>query len=248
MRFAAILALGVILSGWPTIGLAGSSASETPVKATVELFTSQGCSSCPPADALFEHYAARTDIVALSFPVDYWDYLGWKDTLASAKFTERQRAYAKGKGKQVYTPEVVVSGIVSVIGSRKSDIDKAIENAAAALAPIRPPVRLRLEEDKLTIEVGEAPAGELVKEATLWLALVAKSITVTIRRGENEGKTVTYFNVVRELTPVGMWSGKPLTVHLERDAVLRPGIDACAVLVQQGMAGPIVGAASLGSF
>jgi hypothetical protein len=218
----------------------------TEPKAVVELFTSQGCSSCPNADALLQQLAGRDDVIALSLPVDYWDYLGWKDTLASPKFSERQRAYAQTRGDgAIYTPQVVVNGLVHVNGADEGSIKHTMEKTGKTVATSFVPIRLSESKDRLVVETGPAQPGVPAKEATLWLAVISASVTVPIARGENQGKTVTYNNVVRELMPIGMWNGKPMTVQLERHSFMRPGADRCAVLLQQGKAGPIVGAALL---
>jgi hypothetical protein len=218
-------------------------------KAVVELFTSQGCSSCPAADELLGKLAGRDDIVALSFSVDVWDYLGWHDTLASPKFTERQRTYAATRGDgAIYTPQAIVNGIAHVNGADEAKITRAIEKTGKTIAPMFVPIRLSKEDGKLVIDAGGAASGTAPKDATLWLAVVAKSIPVEIRRGENQGRTIIYNNVVRELIPIGMWNGKPMTVRLPRDSFMRPGTERCAVLLQQGKAGPIVGAALMGQF
>ena len=209
----------------------------------LELFTSQGCSSCPTADALLRSYAARQDIVALSLPVDYWDYLGWRDTLASPKFTHRQRAYAEQRGDgRVYTPQVVVNGLVHVVGSRKDEIDQAIAETSEQLASHRIELMARTDGNTINIEVGAIPAGSDMSGGTIWLAVVQPSVEVEIRRGENSGKKVIYANVVRELTAIGMWSEKPTTIDLQQSAVLQEKGQRCAVLLQQGTVGPMVGA------
>jgi hypothetical protein len=212
----------------------------------VELFTSQGCSSCPRADALLTKLARRDDIIALSLPVDYWDYLGWKDTLASPKFTQRQRAYALARGDgAIYTPQAVVNGLVHVNGSDEGAIDRNIEKTGKTVSASYVPIRLSESKDRLVVETGPRLGSGAAKDATLWLALFAKSVTVEIARGENQGRTVTYSNVVRELMPIGTWSGKPMTVELARHSFMRDGADGCAAFLQQGKAGPIVGAALL---
>ncbi|MBS0241643.1 MAG: DUF1223 domain-containing protein [Proteobacteria bacterium] len=214
------------------------------VKAVLELFTSQGCSSCPAADALLEKYAARPDVIALSMPVDYWDYLGWKDTLASPKFTARQKNYARERGDgRVYTPQVVVNGITHAVGSSASAIDAAISTTEKEVTPSRVPVRVHVDGNRLLIEAGDAPQGSALREATVWLATVHKESVVKIERGENSGRTVAYHNVVRDLSAVGMWSGKAETLTISRDAVAEPGNEMCVVLLQVGKAGPIIGAA-----
>lgn len=225
-----------------------SSAGEprTAAKAVLELFTSQGCSSCPPADALMGSFVTRKDLVALTLPVDYWDYLGWKDTLANPKFSARQRAYAKKRGDgRIYTPQMVINGTAHVVGNRESDIEGMISQLAADFSRIRVPITLRAENRQIVIEAGDAPAGTMPTETSIWLAVVQPKVDVTIRTGENHGRKLTYYNVVRELTPVGMWSGKATTVRLDRDTLIQAGAETFAVLLQHGKDGPIVGAAML---
>lgn len=210
----------------------------------IELFTSQGCSSCPTADALLHAYAQQPYIIALSLPVDYWDYLGWKDTLASPKFTNRQRAYAEARGDgRVYTPQVVVNGLVHTLGSRKSDIDRALAETAERLKNDRVDLVATHNGKTISIEVGAIPPTSRMTGGTIWLAVVQPSVDVEIKRGENRGKTVNYVNVVRDLTAVGMWSHKPTSIDLQEAAVLQQEGQRCAVLLQEGTAGPIVAAA-----
>ena len=220
-------------------------ADKPQLRAVLELFTSQGCSSCPAADALLEKYAARKDLIALSFPVDYWDYLGWKDTLANPKFTARQKYYAKHRGDgRVYTPQMVVNGLNHVVGSSAKEIDQAIDTTAPTFAKALVPISVKVDGGRLVIEAGAAvPGAEPSKDATVWLAVIQSSAEVMVRSGENRGKTLRYLNVVREMTPVGMWSGKTLTIQLEREAVKLPETDSAAILIQTSKGGPIVGAA-----
>ena len=232
----------------PAARSARQPARSTTPKAVVELFTSQGCSSCPAADALLGQLATRDDVIALSLSVDYWDYLGWKDTLAKPKFSERQKAYAKALGDgMVYTPQMVVNGLRPRQRQRRGTRSSGRSTRRRRRLPRRcVPVRMSAADGKLVVEVGAAPQGAAAKEATLWLAVIAKSVEVPITRGENKGKTVTYTNVVRELMPIGMWNGKPMTVQLERHSFMHgraPSAAPCCV--QQGRAGPIVGAALL---
>jgi len=222
-------------------------ASDSPLT-VVELFTSQGCSSCPSADAILAKLATRADVLALSLPVDYWDYLGWKDTLANPKFAERQKAYKSALGvPMIYTPMMVVSGLTQVNGSDEEKVLLAIEKSARIVAATRVPLRIVAKDGHLVIEAGAVKqiGHPHPKDATLWLAPIAKSVEVPIARGENRGKTVTYYNVVRELIPVGMWTGDAVTVQLDRSSVMRPGAERCAALLQQGRGGPIIGAALL---
>jgi hypothetical protein len=237
--FALVGAAGVVEAQQVAADLAASKP-----KPVVELFTSQGCSSCPAADALLARLATTDDLIALSLPVDYWDYLGWKDTLASPKFTERQRAYAQVRGDgAIYTPQVVVNGLAHVNGAEESQIKRALAKTEKAYAASFVPIHLSETDATLSIEVGAAPAGSAPKDANLWLAVIASRVEVPIRRGENEGKTIAYNNVVRELMPIGLWSGTALTVRLDRNTFMRPGTERCAVLLQQGRAGAILGAA-----
>lgn len=213
----------------------------------LELFTSQGCSSCPAADSLFKSFVDRPGFVALSLSVDYWDHLGWKDTLASAKNTGRQKAYSKALGTgNVYTPQLVVNGAAHAIGSQRGEIEKAIVRTERDLSGRRIGVGASTDDKKIVIEIGGAPAsasfGTASASGTVWLAVVEPKADVEIKRGENRGRNLTYYNVVREMSAIGMWSGKPMRIELLRSAVLAEG-RKCAVLLQLGDTGRIVGAA-----
>ena len=224
-------------------------ASAVPMSAVgvIELFTSQGCSSCPPADAVLKTYAARPGTLAISLPVDYWDYLGWKDTLGNSKHTERQRNYAKTRGDgKIYTPQAVINGMTHVNGASMKDIDAALASSEAELAPNRVPLRCSMNRGSIVIETGPDGEAATIKEATIWLAVIQKSADVAVEQGENRGKTLTYTNVVRELTPVGTWTGQPMRIQLARSALMRRELESVAVIIQQGKAGPIIGAAVTG--
>ena len=235
---------------WPAFGLAiagilvaGSAAAGEP-KAVLELFTSQGCSSCPPADKLLGEYAARDDVLALSFNVDYWDYLGWKDTLASPDNTERQRGYASARGdRQVYTPQVVVNGGEHVVGSNRSAIEAALARGPGL------PVKIGLTEKEDAITVSLAKNDGVAHNATLWLVFYKDKVTVPIERGENTGKTITYSNVVRKVRPIAMWKGDDMSVDLPKSEMAKAKTKRCAVLLQaegeNGLPGPVLGAAML---
>lgn len=227
-RWALILA--AISAAGPTLGAGDAAAAP---KTVVELFTSEGCSSCPPADRLFERYVTRDDVIALSFHVDYWDRLGWKDTLGDPAFTARQKRYAQARGDgEVYTPQMVINGRAHAVGSAAGAIDAAI---AGATADKRIPVHLSVRNGKLSINAGAAGVG-----ATLVLALAERSRNVRIDRGENRGRTVEYLNVVRVLKPLGAWRGTEVAV----DIPATPGLmlSQAVVLLQDGEGGPIVGA------
>jgi hypothetical protein len=185
---------------------AGAGASTPPVAVTsvLELFTSQGCSSCPPADAFLSAVARSPDIVAVSFPVDYWDFIGWKDTLASPAFGARQRAYAAAHGEQhVYTPQAVVDGLVGVVGSDRQELESAMSAGKGRDGAVSLPIRLSRAEGSIVIDVAAGDGGP----ADVLALRVARSKTVHIGRGENAGRSVTYTNVVRALDKVGDWTG-----------------------------------------
>jgi len=221
---------------------AGPGASEP--KAVIELFTSQGCSSCPPADKLVGELAKRDDILALTFNVDYWDYLGWKDTLGSAENSERQRAYATARGDgQVYTPQIVVNGVDHVVGSNRRAVEAAIEHDG----PLPVSIGLAEKDDAITVTLEKN--GTKIDHAALWLAIYRSEVTVPVERGENTGKTITYSNVVRKLRPIAMWDGDDMSVDLPKSEVIKSHTKRCAVLLQaetdSGLPGRILGAATI---
>jgi hypothetical protein len=247
IAFAITLAHPAIAAPDEPAADAGANAQQSTITSVIELFTSQGCDSCPPADALLKTYANRKDVLALSYHVDYWDYLGWKDTLGSPKFTERQRNYAKARNDgQVYTPQAVVNGVSHVNGASARDLESALKDTRSQVEPSRVPLRFWTDRGAIMIEAGAASPATPTKEATVWLAMVQKSSDVVIARGENRGKTITYVNIVRELTPVGTWTGQPMKIQLARTAVMQPGLEAVVVFLQQGKAGPIIAAAVTG--
>jgi hypothetical protein len=206
-RFVAFSIAGLAALAVPA---AAETRAMTP-KAVLELFTSQGCSSCPPADHLLSEYAQRPDVLALSFPVDYWDYLGWKDTLASHDNSERQRAYAAARGDgEVYTPQVVVNGATHVVGSDKAAIDAALKPLEEQGLPV--PITMTKGADVVTVNIGAAAGGTAgaARHGTIWLITYDGSVSVPIERGENSGKTVTYSNVVRNVRSIAMWKGEAM--------------------------------------
>ncbi len=208
----------------------------------VELFTSQGCSSCPPADALLEKLRAMKGVVAISYHVDYWDYLGWKDTLASPEFSQRQYDYAKARGDMdVYTPQMIVGGRHHFVGSKSAVVLDAIEEARAAPAGVE--MALRDKGSMIEVEIGARAGAE---EAMVWLMPILPNTTVKILKGEIAGQDIAYHNVVRKIAPAGMWNGDAKTLSLPKDGVLTPECKGCVALLQQGKAGPILGLASWG--
>lgn len=188
------------------IGIRSVRAEPAPTRigAVVELFTSQGCSSCPPADHLLSTLARAPNTVALSLPIDYWDFIGWHDTLASPTFTARQKAYAAARGDgRVYTPQVVVDGLVDAIGSDRGQIEHDIQANKGRQGALSVPIHLTESDDILHIDIGAGPRVP----AGVYVLRVVKSKTVLIGRGENSGRSVTYTNVVRAIQKIGDWDG-----------------------------------------
>lgn len=217
---------------------AGDAAPRRPV--VVELYTSQGCSSCPPADALLGQLAARPDILAMSLPITYWDMLGWKDTLASEANTRRQKAYAAALGKgAVYTPQMIVDGVTDVVGSRETSVKDDIVARLADMHAI--PVSLNAVPGQVHVVIGAgAKPGT---DATIWAFHVLSQATVNIGDGENDGRKITYHNVVRDLKAVGMWKGDSVALDLPRHDPSDPPHDGLAIIVQQAGYGRVIGAA-----
>ena len=206
----------------------------------VELFTSQGCSSCPPADKLLGELAHRDDVLALSLPVDYWDYIGWKDTLASPDFSARQRAYAKARGdRAVYTPQAVVNGLVHLVGSDKRSLARAIRQTDRQRRHVA--VEADRKNGEMIVSIG---GGEAAGPARVLLVLFDPRETVEIGRGENAGRTITYHNVVRKIVSLGDWNGEPQRFTLPTPAEGR----RAAIILQdgpEGEPGAILGAAAI---
>jgi hypothetical protein len=214
-------------------------AEDAPRLTVVELFTSQGCSSCPPADAYLGELAARPDILALSFHVEYWNYIGWTDPFAAKFATQRQRDYAKQLGmRYVYTPQMVVNGTTEGVGSERETIATLIK--AAAADPEHVPLQVTRDVDgTLHVHVDGAAGTE---GARLWLFGFDRMHTTDILRGENEGVQLRNYNVVRSCRDIGSWRGAPLDLTLPRDAAAGDG--GIAVVLQLG-SGHIIGAATL---
>jgi hypothetical protein len=213
-------------------------------RAVVELFTSQGCSSCPAADRLLGELARDPGVIALSLPIDYWDYLGWKDTLADARHTARQKGYSKIRGdRSVYTPQIIVNGISQAPGSDKSAVERALAQSGRNPAL---PIRVSVSIGKDAITINAAGKENESRTAEVWLCPLTRAVQVEIGRGENRGKTVTYTNVVRGWIRLGTWTGKDETWTMPIGKLATGDADALAVLVQNGSPerpGAMIGAA-----
>ncbi|MBD2746094.1 DUF1223 domain-containing protein [Microvirga sp. BT688] len=229
-----------LLSALSTLVVGQAAASPEP-RAVLELFVSQSCSACRPADELMMEWQRDPSLVVLTLPVNYWDYLGWKDTLADTLFTLRQKGYAKArKAGQIYTPEMIVNGVVSCIGSARDQVIRSIDQATAGGSL---PVTIQVKEENglVIVDVGEGDG-----EAEAWLLPVRRHSQVAIHRGENAGRTETYTNVVRGLYPLGRWSGSHIRFEMPLEAVETQGADTYVVLLQKawdGKPGRILGAA-----
>ena len=203
-------------------------------RAVLELFTSQGCSSCPAADKLLGEFALDPSLVSISVPIDYWDYLGWRDTLADSRNSARQKGYAHVRGDgQVYTPQVVVNGSMHVLGSDKAAIEHAIKQSRKNAVTLSLPVTLAIADGRVSVSAPDGappPRGSV----EVWLCALSKAVTVSIGRGENKGRAITYHNVLRRWVKLGDWTGKANAWSLPLQGLAGDGIDSAAVLVQGG--------------
>jgi hypothetical protein len=229
MRSTHWLVLGGLLLGGP------AAAADVPRPIVVELFTSQGCSSCPPADEVLGELSRRSDVLPLAFHVDYWDRLGWKDPFSSAAATARQRSYASWlSAPTIYTPQMVIDGRTDVVGSYRDRVLAAIDKARAVSVVV--PLTLSVRDDAIDVRIGGAEA----KPAKLWLVGFDRHHVTKIGAGENGGRTLSEFNVVRGVEPLGDWSGAPLDVTVP--AAKWSGYERIAVVLQE-TGGHVIGAA-----
>lgn len=225
------------------VGPAGAGESKQP-KGVIELFTSQGCSSCPPADIVFGEIADKGDVVALAYHVDYWDYLGWRDTLASPENTARQKDYMRAFGsRSVYTPQAVINGRTHVNGSNRL----AIEGAFAESGGLPVGVSVKRAGDSMVIEVGESSGA--TQKAHVLLVYYDHATPIAIRDGENRGRTLYYWNPVTGIQTAGIWHGAVARFEMPVSEIAKKGTGGCAVLLQvvgkDGAPGPILGAATI---
>jgi hypothetical protein len=221
--------------------------AEADPRAVIELFTSQGCSSCPAADKILGELVKDPTVIALSMPIDYWDYLGWKDTLADARFTARQKAYSQARGdRDVYTPQIVVNGSKQVIGSDRESIESAMSDTKKRVGVMSVPVSMTLDARQINVSITAADQGSRPTRGEIWICSVSKAVPISIKRGENRGREVTYHNVVRNLLKVGDWNGAGGSWTVPLENIARDGVDAAVVFIQDGnrdKPGPMLGAA-----
>jgi hypothetical protein len=238
MRFPLALLLGGIV-------MAATPADSFGRPVVVELFTSQGCSSCPPAETYLEKLTKRDDVLALGFHVTYWDYLGWKDPFGREQFDTRQAIYQTGWGKHSnYTPQMVVDGRQDAVGSKRSAVEKLISDAKAAQVDV--PLSVKVERGKILIDVPRNAAGKNIPPSDVWVMGFDKEKQTVISRGENAGRRITCPMVVRYLAHAGQWKGE------KKHLVVTPSFDEederpqrLAVLLQQHNQGPIMGAQTI---
>ncbi len=216
-------------------------------KSVVELFTSQSCSSCPPADDLLMRLSRQPGVIALTLPVDYWNYTGWEDTLGLPAHTERQRAYANHRGsRSIFTPQVIVGGVHVVKGHDEAAVQQAMSALEQHPKALSVPVSVRLLEHDLEVTLPEtALNGET---AEIWVCPVSQFREVEVLGGENNGHTLQYGNVVRGWVKLGDWTGQADQFVLPMSQLRHDGADKVVVLVQSGTfraPGPILGAMAL---
>jgi hypothetical protein len=204
-------------------------------RAVVELFTSQGCSSCPPADKIIGELSGDPSVIALSMPIDYWDYLGWKDTLADARFSARQKAYSQMRGdRDVYTPQVIVNGAAQAVGSDRASIIGAISATNSSTGVMSVPVTMTLDGKQIKVAVAASGNSGAPDHGEVWICSVSRAVPIAIARGENRGQQVTYHNVVRNILKVGDWNGAAGNWSVPLENISREGVDAAVVYVQDG--------------
>ncbi|PWE55153.1 hypothetical protein DEM27_17075 [Metarhizobium album] len=222
VRFVSCLVLGVTV----TVPICAEEAVKP--KGVVELFTSQGCSSCPPADAALEKLIRQGDVVAIAYHVDYWNYLGWKDTMSSKENTERQYAYARTLGRaNVYTPQVIVNGRAHMKGTDLQAINAKLDSLKSAGDGLSVGVEASLRGDELEINIGPGTG-----KANVVIAYFDKQQVIKVDKGENTGREITYWHTVTDVQTVGMWEGMPLRIVLPANVIGNDRRDGCAILLQ----------------
>lgn len=238
------LATALLILALPYGAFAGENVKQP--KAVVELFTSQGCTSCPPADEMLSALAKAGDVVALAYHVDYWDYLGWRDTLAGPDNTARQQEYNRAFGnRSVYTPQAIVNGREQMNGAKRLKVQGAIARMQDTPEGMVVDVNVSYQGDSVVIETGAAPGR--VRDAQVVLVYFNSATEVEITRGENKGRSFTYWNAVSSFHTAGMWRGGKARFELPMSEIAKKGAGGCAVLVQErrkgGLPGAILGAA-----
>jgi hypothetical protein len=240
----------IVLAGALSVGAQTLETPSRPV-AVVEVFTSQGCSSCPPADQIVADLGTRRDVIALSYHVDYWDYRGWRDTLATAENSARQYDYAKALGlRSVYTPQAIINGTRQVNGAKRKAVEAGIDGAARTGA-LAISVAIHRTGDTIVIETdgGSPDEGRTRPEAHVMIVYFDAPTSIEIPKGENGGRTLTYHRAVRAYHSAGIWTGTAARFEMPASEMMKKATGGCAAIVQQvaedGRPGAIIGAAML---
>jgi hypothetical protein len=248
IRFLFPLA-ALVAAGMPSVdAIAGDKVTSKPI-GVVELFTSQGCSNCPKADRAIEALAVRDDVVTVAYHVDYWNYMGWQDTLSARENTERQYGYAKTLGiRNVFTPQIVLNGIRNTKLTDPKRIFDELDRLQGMRRGMPVTVSASLSPEEMTISIGSGDTPGSGK-ADIVVAYFRKQSTVEIQKGENQGRKIVYRNAVTTVETVGIWEGKAVTLKLPTATLGKHGVDGCAILLQAHDAGGnpsrILGAAAL---
>jgi len=240
MMMSRILAICVAFLGLAGMFTSAGAAQEQP-PVVVELFTSQGCSACPPADELLTRISRDPSIVSISWHVDYWNDLGWKDTLSRPEFTARQKAYQDSLDVRfVYTPQVVVNGSWEGVGSKEHKVEALIDKGRQSGLPV--PIAYEARQGGVEVRIGQ---GKTQAPATLWLVTTRASEAVKIGGGENSGRSLTYTNVAKGMRKLGTYTGEAQTLMIPASDIQANGADGCTLLVQEDGTGPIIGALAI---
>jgi len=230
-----------------------SHADDMPQRLTVaELFTSQGCNSCPPADDVLAGLVGQKNILALSYSVDYWNYLGWKDTLAKPACGRRQKAYNRALGKSgVYTPQMIIQGTYDLVGSQAAaihqkiaEVDISQKKKLKSGSEVEPKLSFIAQQNMIFLKISRGKLGEKIA-ATIWIIAYDFEKTVTITKGELKGQRRKYHNVVQSIKRVGSWMGDDIKLTLSYGDIGTEKYDGYAVLLQTNETGPIISAAKL---
>lgn len=243
---AAVMAASIFLFSTLHLSAAGANAAGSVQKPVLELFTSQGCSSCPPADALLQRYIKRGDVIALSVAVDYWDRLGWKDSFGSAENSRRQRDYADGRGdSEVYTPQMVINGRAHAVGSRAGAINRALDLTGSDYQTSRVAISVKFDRDTFVVHLGKAKNSRNANSGNVVIAMVQDVGRVDIKRGENSGRQISYHNIVRKFQQIGTWDGQAKTLRIPRNELQSSCCQSVVVLLQDSRRGSIFSAAQV---
>ena len=245
-RFVFLLGVG-LLGGMALLcaPLSAKDADQNIGLSVVELFTSQGCSSCPPADALLKVYAERADVVALSYSVDYWNYIGWHDTFSRPEHSKRQRDYARSmRRRSVYTPQVVINGVVDVNGADKGAIETGLQRTVRMLAGQRYVLVVQDVAGQLMVAL-DRPLKLVDQSAVLWMLRVRKKAKVQIKKGENRGRLLVYYNVVLGQKKVAMLQNGQDVVRFRKPKPPLMAGEQFVLLLQVGETGAVLGALEL---